>query len=155
MLPANSAFVHIKLFSLYKSFLAFFSISKIKHALVSVRYRPPLQSLILIKKSAAVFMALHVVLCIAKISLTSECMCVCRRAFSFFLISRLNMFLHHVGSLSCNADMTFLHASTQISTQHESRDINLAQRNTGNCLTVAVVLDTDQCQNCARAMFSF
>ena len=36
-----------------------------------------------------------------------------------------------------------------ISTQHESRDRNLAQHNSGNCLTVAVVLDTDYCQNCA------
>ena len=36
-----------------------------------------------------------------------------------------------------------------ISTQHESRDRNLTQHNSGNCLTVAVVLDTDYCQNCA------
>ena len=86
----------------------------------------PLQSLILINESAAVFMALQVALCVAKFRLTSKCMCV-----FFCLISRrMNMFLR------CNVDMTLLHAATWISTQHESTDRNLAQRNTGNCLTI-------------------
>ena len=50
------------------------------------------------------------------------------------LISRrMNMFLR------CNVDMTLLYAATWISTLHESPDRNLAQRNTGNCLTIAVV----------------
>ena len=153
MLLANSACVHIKVVQpLQGSFLVFFSISQIKHALpyVTDRYRP-LQSLILINKSAAVFMALQVALCIAKIRLTSEGMYACS---SFCLISRLNMFLHHAGNLSCNADMTLLDASTWISTLHESRDRNLAQHNTRNCLTVAVVLDTDQCQNCVHVQCS-
>ena len=36
-----------------------------------------------INKSAAIFMALQVALCVAEIRLTSKCMCICRRAFPF------------------------------------------------------------------------
>ena len=72
-----------KLFSLYKCFLAFFSISKIKHALpyVTDAFIVPNPY----KQIGCCFMALQVALCIAKIRLTSECMYACsyRRAFPF------------------------------------------------------------------------
>ena len=120
-----------KLFSLYKCFLAYFSISKIKQALPYVTDAfivPNFKN-----ESAAVFMALQVVLCVAKIQTNKQVYVRLQASVSFCLIShRMNIFLR------CNVDMTLLHAATWISTQHESPDRNLAQRNTGNCLTIAV-----------------
>ena len=60
-----------------------------------------------INKSAAVFMALQVAV--------SVCAFVGER-FLLLDYPTEQLFLHHVGSLSCDADMTFLHASTWIST---------------------------------------
>ena len=59
----------LKLFSLYKCFLAYFSISEIKHALSYFTDASIVPNSI--NKSAAVFMALQVALCVAKIRLTS------------------------------------------------------------------------------------
>ena len=132
MLLANSASVYIKVVQPLQAFSGLFSISQIKHALPYVT-----DALIVpnsYKRIGCCFYGLTSCSVCCKNQTNQQVYVRLQASVFFCLISRrMNMFLR------CNVDMTLLHAATWISTQHESPDRNLAQRNTGNCLTIAVV----------------
>ena len=132
MLLANSASVYIKVVQPLQAFSGLFSISQIKHALPYVT-----DALIVpnsYKRIGCCFYGLTSCSVCCKNQTNKQVYVRLQASVFFCLISRrMNMFLR------CNVDMTLLHAATWISTQHESPDRNLAQCNTGNCLTIAVV----------------